>query len=111
MNASMMANSQSHRAQLELRTFRRSGLFGLARLTYGTQAGRFAGPAGAIVPGRGDFWVVDGSAGYRFGNQRGTLAIDVRNLFDDRFQFQEGNPAHSTIARKRLVLGRVTVAF
>jgi hypothetical protein len=44
-------------------------------------------------------------------NRMGLLSLDVRNLFDNRFHFQDTDPVSPTVSPRRLILFRLTLAF
>jgi hypothetical protein len=76
--------------------FHPSGLLGRVQLTVvRQQVGTFNGP-GTTVEDRSDFALVDFSLGYRLPGRHGLISLDVRNLFDSRFGFEDtdfaGNP-------------------
>jgi tetratricopeptide (TPR) repeat protein len=110
-NEGVLAKSTAHKLPAEVRFFDPSGVFGRARATYAHQEGLFQDASFRIVPGHDEFWIVDASVGYRLPNQLGLLVIEVRNLFDQHFQFQDTDPFNDTVARERLFLARLTVAF
>ena len=62
------------------------------------------------------FFLIDASIGYRFPNRRGIFSIDVKNLFDENFLFQDINfhSSQTTGTRfvpSRTVFARVTLNF
>jgi tetratricopeptide (TPR) repeat protein len=110
-NEGFLAESTTHKFPIEARFFAPSGLFGLGRLTYAHQDGLFEGPEEGIIAGSDQFVTVDAAVGYRFPRQFGLFVIEVRNLFDQSFQFQDTDPLNDTIARQRRFLARLTVTF
>lgn len=79
--------------------------------TYTDQDGKFRNAAEVIVPGDDQFWVVDASIGYRLPKRRGLITVEVRNLFDEEFRFQDTDPANPTISPERFILARFTLAY
>ena len=57
------------------------------------------------------FWVFDASVGYRLPNRRGMLSLNVANLLNQKFHFQDTDPENPSFMPERLVSLRVTVAF
>jgi outer membrane receptor for ferrienterochelin and colicin len=57
------------------------------------------------------FWVIDTSVGYRLPNRIGLVEVGIRNLFDERFRFQETDDAIQTLQPERTVFGKLTLAF
>jgi hypothetical protein len=106
-----LAKSETHRLPLEFRVFHPSGVFARARATYLNQQGRFLNAMRTVVPGNDDFWIVDALLGYRLPKRFGLATLEVRNLFNEQFQFQDTDPRNSTINRDRVILLRLTLAF
>jgi len=62
------------------------------------------------------FVVVDAAIGYRLPKRRGILSLEVRNLFDEDFLYQDTNiqqpvPSNPRFIPDRTVMGRVTLSF
>lgn len=110
-NAEALVKSNTHRVPLSIRFFGSSGLFGIGRATYVQQSGRFLFLSGDIQPGRDRFWVFDGSFGYRLPNRWGTLSLDLRNVFNSKFKFQDIDPRNSVISPGRVILFRVGLSI
>jgi hypothetical protein len=108
-----IAKSYTHRVPLGINLFHPSGLRARLKTTYVNQVGDFTDVPTAEVGKHGSdqFWVVDASIGYRLPDRRGLFTIDVRNLFDNRFNFHDTNPRSPTVAPERQVLVRFTLAF
>ena len=96
-------------ATLQLRNM----FFGTIAANYVRQSGLFfnASLDPLPLPGEDTFWVTDMSFGYRLPRRRGTLSLDVRNVFDEDFQFQETDLFSRQFARERVVLFRASLAF
>ena len=110
-NSMALARSTTHKMPLSLSIFDPNKLFGNLKATYFNQKGRFVNSQGDVAPDGNQFWTVDFSLGYRFPQRRGLVNFEVRNLFNKKFKFQESDPANSGVARERLFLGRITLAF
>lgn len=108
-----IAQAHTHRVPLGISLFHPSGLRARLKTTYVDQHGDFQNRFWPydVLPGGDRFWVVDASIGYRLPHRRGLLALDVRNLFDNRFHFQDTNPRDPTVAPERQILFRLTLAF
>ena len=104
-------HSKTHRIPLEARTFHPSGFFSSIRASYYNQKGRFRDANGVIAAGRSDFWVVDTSVGYRALNYDLIASFEVRNLFDERFNFQDIDLENSTIDRERTIFFNMAFSF
>jgi tetratricopeptide (TPR) repeat protein len=96
---------QTHRLPLGINFFHPSGFIMQLKPTYVNQTVNF------FDPGDSRFLVVDASLGYRLPNRWGLITIGVRNLFDQRFRFEDTDPANPTIYPKNLIFGRFTLAY
>jgi Tfp pilus assembly protein PilF len=107
-----LGKTKIHRVPLELRWFDPSGWFARGRVTFVDQDGEFPDLAtGELVSDSDRFWVLDGAVGYRFPHQRGHALLEVRNLLDENFRFQDTDPEDSSIAPDLAVLGRLSLRF
>jgi tetratricopeptide (TPR) repeat protein len=107
------AHVETHRVPIGINFFHPWGFRTRLRATYVDQEGRFqqlAGP-GTLVPGRDRFWVVDAAVGYRLPKRWGLITLEMRNLFDEKFKFQDTDPANPVIQPGRLIFARLTLAF
>ncbi|MBN8280116.1 MAG: TonB-dependent receptor, partial [Gammaproteobacteria bacterium] len=81
---------------------------------YVHQRGRFQDisiPFAPFEPDSDSFVVVDAYASLRLPLRAGILRLEVNNLFDREFTFQDVDPERSRVAPERFVLMRVTVAY
>ena len=102
----------THRVPLGVNFFHPSGFIARLRATFVDQDGKFGDPVNApVVSGSDRFWVVDALIGYRLPKRLGLVTLEVRNLFDERFRFQDTDPATPTIYPERLVLLKLTLAY
>jgi hypothetical protein len=101
----------AHRVPLGVGLFGPSGLFSRVTATHVTQRGDFTDASGSLVSAEDHFWVVDATGGVRLPRRLGILAIDVKNLFDEAFNFQDTDPANPRLYPDRLVLLRATLAW
>jgi outer membrane receptor protein involved in Fe transport len=97
------------------RYFNSLGIFGEVGATYVRQEvdRSFVSP---LAQGDDSFVVVDAAVGYRLPKRYGILSVEVRNLFDNSFNFQGDNfrtsePIVSRYVPERTVLGRITLTF
>jgi tetratricopeptide (TPR) repeat protein len=63
------------------------------------------------VPADESFWIADAGFGYRLPNRLGTLSVDMRNIFDQNYRFQETDLFSRRYAPERTVLLRASIAF
>jgi tetratricopeptide (TPR) repeat protein len=106
---------QLRRLPLELRYFHPLGVTAGLRASHIRQDGRFGGlsfgPGSPIELGEDDFWVFDASLGYRLPDRRGLLSLNIHNLFDQEFRFQDTDPENPRVLPERMVSFRFTLAF
>jgi hypothetical protein len=102
----------THRFPLSVGFFHPSGVSARVTGTYVYQDGEFGDPRNApSLVGDDQFWVVDASISYRLPKRWGLVTLEARNLFDERFRFQDTDPRNPTISPERLILFRFTLAY
>jgi outer membrane receptor protein involved in Fe transport len=92
---------RTHRVALGAGYFHPSGAIAQLKAVHVNQCGEFLI---RVFPSEGDtsFWVVDAAVGYRLPKRFGRLMVEVRNLFDETFRFQDTDPANPVIRTGRL---------
>jgi tetratricopeptide (TPR) repeat protein len=108
------SNLRTHRIPLAIRYFSKKWFFVECKATYVDQNGDFAiggGPGPMIVQGDDQFWIVDSSLGVRFPKRHGILRVELKNLFDKEFNFQDTDPTSPRVLPGRLVFIKFTAAF
>lgn len=107
------ASMTTHHAPVTITYHHARGMFAAFRAGYVSQKLRFVDPFGAETAGETDFWIADLSLGTRLPRRLGSVSLDVLNLFDKRFQYQDtdflGTPRVPLFQPKRLVLLRVRI--
>jgi outer membrane receptor protein involved in Fe transport len=63
-----------------------------------------------------DFWVVDAAIGYRLPKRRGIVSLEVNNLFDQDFFYQDDNylssePVAPRYIPDRTIVGKLSLSF
>jgi len=113
-----IAELNTHRVLFGINFFHPSGFSLKLSPQYIYQNGDFlvseffpSGPVNKIVPKDDHFWVFDASVSYRFPKRLGILTIAAKNLFNEKFNFQDTDPSNPTIQPKRLILAKITLAF
>lgn len=105
-------NMRIERLPLELRYFGRSGLTAGVRATVVHEDGAFdTALPGQVQQGHDDFWVVDASLGLRLPNRRGVVSLNVDNLLDEEFRFQDIDAQNPSLMPERMAYVRFTVSF
>jgi hypothetical protein len=104
---------EMRRLPLEARYFHRSGFTAGLRASHIGQTGRFErslAPA-TVEFGEDRFWIFDASFGYRLPKRRGVLSMNIDNVLDKDFRFQDSDPLNPSIAPERMAYFRFTVAL
>ena len=68
-------------------------------------------PFFASENGKDHFWVVDAAVRYRLPKHFGLLSLEVKNLFDETFQFQDSDPSSSSIYPDQVILLKFAFKF
>jgi tetratricopeptide (TPR) repeat protein len=102
---------QTHRLPLGISFFHPLGFSARLKATYIDQEGKFGNSRAGVGSGDDQFWIVDASIGYRLPKRWGLITIEARNLSDQRFNFQDTDPANPMIHPERLILARFTLAY
>src|SRR6185295_11170879 len=74
-NGDLVVRSRIQRVGTEARAFHSSGWFVRFKESFVDQRGRFLNVRNAVFDGSDSFWVADGSAGFRFPRQLGTISV------------------------------------
>jgi tetratricopeptide (TPR) repeat protein/opacity protein-like surface antigen len=104
---------QTHRLSCGINFFHPTGLFAKLKPSYVYQHGEFYKTFTPPTTERGadHFWVFDASIGFRLPKRFGIFTIEARNLFDEKFNFQDTDPSKPRISPERLVLAKLTLSF
>ena len=83
------------------------------RLGYVRQTGEFRrDPLSAeFEAGTSEFWMADISLRYQLSSRRGFIMAEIRNVFDEQFNYQETDTLSPTMARERLAFLRASFSF
>lgn len=88
-------------------------LSGRLTANYVAQSGVFAVAPfySGIAPGSDSFWIADAEINFRLPRRRGFVGLEIRNLFNEDFQFQETDVVYPRFARSRAGFIRGVLAF
>jgi tetratricopeptide (TPR) repeat protein len=110
----------THRLPLRVNFFHPSGFSAGLQASYIHQSGTFSKegiaaegevPPTILFSDRDDFWVFDASIRYRLPKRWGIVTLGVKNLFDEKFNFQDTDPEVPHIVPERFIFGKLTLAF
>jgi ferric-dicitrate binding protein FerR (iron transport regulator) len=110
-NPWLLQRVTTHRVPAELRVVHGAGLYGRLRVTGVTQDGVFRNAMFELFDGSDESFVTDLSAGYKLPSRWGLVAVDLRNVFDQRFNFQDASPRDPTIVPRRQGFVRLLITF
>jgi Tfp pilus assembly protein PilF/opacity protein-like surface antigen len=103
---------RTKRVPLGVSFFHPSGFFAVFKETYVDQDGDFMNQqSGAVSPGSDHFWLSDAFVGYRLPKRLGLITVGAKNLFDKTFNYHDIDYENPMIQPKRLVFGKITLAF
>jgi len=105
------------RVPVGVRYFHHSGLFAAVGVTYVYQQVERS-ELSSLAEGKDNFFVTDAAVGWRIPNRRGIVSLEMRNLFDQRFDYQDDSfrefsdePSTGPFIPGRTILGRLTLNF
>jgi hypothetical protein len=100
------------RLPLEAKYFGRSGFSAGVRVSHYHQEGEFTlPPSPGAKSGQDEFWTTDAMLGYRLPKRRGVLSLNVANLFDKDFRYQDIDPENPGVVPERFAYFRFTLSF
>ena len=105
------ADTDIVRVPLEFRYYEPSGMFAVLRTSYVHQTGHFLDQLGVLFSGESNFAVVDAGIGWRIPGRAIIGTLQVKNLFNTGFRFQDSDPTNPAYVPSRLLLGRITFSF
>ena len=102
---------------VSVRYFSPKGFFAGLGGTYVDQEVRRA-PSATQASGSDNFFLVDGSIGYRLPKRRGVISLDIKNIFDEEFRYQDDSyrefrdePSTGPYFPDRTIMATATVNF
>jgi tetratricopeptide (TPR) repeat protein len=110
-NPSGISKTDIYRVPLSVRFFHPVGIIAGVKGTYFKQDGMFGEPETGFIPGDDRFWVIDASLGYRMPKRLGVFTLEMRNLFNETFSFQDTDPANPATVSDRMILGRIEISY
>ncbi|MEO8628546.1 MAG: TonB-dependent receptor [Betaproteobacteria bacterium] len=107
--ANLFGELKSAELPLSVRLFLPSGVWAAVTLTGVWQKGQFVGPGGGLVDGADHFWTADALIAYRFPQRRGTVSLQMTNLLNRTFRFQDIVFGTPRFVPQRQVLMRISL--
>jgi len=87
------------------------GLSTQVKATYVDQEGKFGDPFSGFISDDDQFWVVDAAISYRLPKRWGFITLEIKNLFDEEFNFQDTDPANPWTVPEQVIIGKCTLNF
>ena len=101
----------THRFSLGAGFFHPSGFKASVKATYVDQKGEFGNVFSGFASGDDRFWMLDASIGYRLTKRFGLVSLVAKNIFDEKFNFQDTDPTNPRISPERLILLNLSLFF
>ena len=96
------------RAPVAIHVFSNNGVSVRLASTYVQQKGTFSADVGfAVVPKNDSAWLTDLSVEYRMPKRAGSIAIGVKNLFDNFIDLLETDPLNPRVATRRFAFAKI----
>lgn len=110
--AAGIENVETHTFPIGINLYHNAGFSAKFKATYRTQNGEFVPQESAVsLDGTDSFWTADASIGYRLPKRHGLLTLEVKNLFDESFNFQDTDPSSPVLQPERSWFFKITVAL
>jgi tetratricopeptide (TPR) repeat protein len=107
-----IVNSRTNRLPLSVRYFGAGGITARLRTTHVDQQGVFSNLTTATsAPGHDQFWVTDAEVEYRLPGRRGFVTVGAKNLFGEKFHYQDTDPGRPRFVPERITFVRVSMVF
>ena len=105
-------NLTSKRAPLELRYFAGGGFDLRLTLTHIEQQGEFTGVLGdQLKPGKDSIWLTDAALNYLLPQRRGSVSLNLNNIFDKSYQYFEIDLSNAHIQPERNIFIKLTLTL
>jgi len=110
--AEEVAELNTHRFPLTISWFMPSGVSASLTATYVEQDGLFSQPpAAGLVEDEDSFWVADARLRYRLPKRQGMVSLQIRNLFDEKYNFQNTDRTTPTLIPERYISAQISLTF
>ncbi|MEQ1638012.1 MAG: tetratricopeptide repeat protein [Methylococcales bacterium] len=113
-NSSFFTQLETHRAQLFGNFYHPSGFISKLKLSYVDQTGNFKDTdtaSGEVIPDSSAFFLLDTELGFRFQKRHGLVSLGIKNLLDERFNFQGTDANQPELPQGRFLYSRLTLSF
>jgi len=102
---------RTHRSPFRIGFFHPSGLTTTVAMTFIDQSGEFNADSADTEQDSDNFWVADAAVAYRLPRRYGLVSLEVKNLLNEKFRFQDTDPGTPRILPERVVLFRLSLSL
>jgi tetratricopeptide (TPR) repeat protein len=111
-NNSSFTHLETHRSQAYVSFFHPSGLLSKFNVGYVSQHEDFFDQAlDKVNPANSGFWLLDTELGYRLPKRHGIVTLGIKNLLDERFNYQGVDVNQPALPQGRFFFSRLTLSF
>jgi hypothetical protein len=107
----MFTSILTNKYSLGINFFHPLGFFARLKSTYIDQEGDFQHLSFEPYSGSDNFWVFDAAVGYRLPNRLGMITVEARNFTNQKFHFQDTDPANPQFIPESFIFTRLTLNF
>lgn len=109
----LVVDATTHTVPLRVSLFTQAGFSTRVGVNHVRQYGRFFSSSLSPdpEPGSDRFWITEASISYRLPMRTALLSLEIHNLFDESFRFQETDILNTRYARQRTALFRFSVSL
>ena len=104
---------ETHRAQIFGNFYHPSGFLSKLNLSFVDQTGNFVNAIENNLENRDSsrFWILDVEVGYRLPKRHGLVVLGIKNLLDERFNYQGVDINQPNFPQGRFLFSRLTLSF
>ena len=102
---------KTHRITPKIQYFHPNGLSGDIQASFIDQEGEFVDFFSGTTEDSDSFWILDLTLSYRLPKRYGVLKFEIKNLFDQQFNFQDKDPWHPRFLPEQQIIGSITLSF
>jgi len=111
-NSNFFTELKTHRPQIFANFYHPSGFISKLSLTYANQAGNFfVQSLNTEQRDSSKFWLLDSEIGYRLPKRHGLVTAGIKNLLDEKFNFQGVDVNQPALPQGRFLYSRLTLSF
>jgi hypothetical protein len=110
--SNFFTNLRTHKGQVFGNFFHTSGFISKVSLAYVDQAGDFFSLRDFLIhPDTSRFWLLDTEVGFRLPQRHGLITLGIKNLLDEKFNFQGTDLNSPMPVQGRFLFSRLTLSF